>query len=337
MINIRKNHPLREYNTFGLDSTAGILIESDETDALMMALAGTGTDTGNLLILGGGSNLLFLSPLIPAVIRPVNEAISLLEESSGSVLISAGAGSDWDRFVAWCVSKGYGGLENLSLIPGTVGAAPVQNIGAYGAEIGVNVAYVRVLDLLTGKLFSVSGGDCRFGYRHSIFKEPDHQAWLVWEVVFQLEKDPLINLEYQPLKECFAGGIRPGIAEVRDAVIRIRKSKLPDPAETGNAGSFFKNPVVSACQAGLMRESHEGMPAFYHGPGTVKIPAGWLIEQCGWKGFREGDAGIWPLQALVLVNHGSAEASDIIRLADRITESVKNKFGIKLEREVRVV
>ena len=337
MINIQKNHPLKQFNTFGLDARAALFIESDQADEIMAAISDACQDPSGILILGGGSNLLFATPEVPAVVRPVNRAIGLLEESAGSVLISCGAGCEWDRFVSWTVEKGYYGLENLSFIPGTVGAAPIQNIGAYGTEVAGCIAAVKVIDLLNGTLFSVSAGDCRFGYRHSIFKEPGHSSWMVWEVIFQLEKEGRINLEYKPLKDTFPQGSKPGIAEIREAVIRIRKSKLPDPAETGNAGSFFKNPVVTACQAGLMREEFAGMPSFYHEPGTVKIPAGWLIEQCGWKGFREGDAGVWPSQALVLVNYGHSTAAEIAGLADRITESVKNKFRIRLEKEVRVV
>lgn len=337
MIKIHQNHPLKQFNTFGLDSLAQIFIESDSLAEISSYLNNSNIDLSDLLILGGGSNILFKSPVITTVIHPVNSEIVLLEQSRDSVLVKCGAGLEWDAFVKWTVDNEYGGLENLSLIPGSVGAAPIQNIGAYGAEAATCIESVVVLDLSTGKQFNLSRNDCRFGYRDSIFKVPGNHSWLVWEVIFILEKDPVANLSYKPLKQEFTNNPKPKISEVRDAVIRIRRSKLPDPAETGNAGSFFKNPVITACQAGLMKEDHPDMPNFYHDPGTVKIPAGWLIEQCGWKGFREGPAGVYPNQALVLVNYGGASAGELLGLAERIRESVKKTFGIKLETEVRIV
>jgi UDP-N-acetylmuramate dehydrogenase len=337
MIKIHQNFPLKQSNTFGLDCTAHLYIETDNQAELLEDLNNNHIDTNNLLILGCGSNILLGDPCPQTVIHPVNTGISILEESNDSVLIECGAGRDWDEFVEWTVNRGFGGLENLSLIPGSVGASPVQNIGAYGTEAAIWIESVRVIDLSTSRRFSLSRDECRFGYRDSIFKDPAHRSWLVWEVIFLLDKDPRINLSYKPLQQEFRAGYQPGILEVREAILRIRRSKLPDPADIGNAGSFFKNPVISACNATLLREKYPGIPFYYHEPGTVKISAGWMIEQCGWKGFREGSVGVYPKQALVLVNYGGATAKEIISLADRIVDSVNTAFGIKLEMEVRVV
>jgi UDP-N-acetylmuramate dehydrogenase len=337
MIKIHHQYSLNKSNSFGLDSLADLFIETDDPIELLDALNINNIDTSKILLLGTGSNILFSNPFVKTVVHPVNNVITLLEESSDSVLIKCGAGKDWDEFVEWTVSNGYGGLENLSLIPGSVGAAPIQNIGAYGTEVAMWVDSVRVFDLSSSRHFLISQDECRFGYRDSVFKDPSRRSWMVWEVVFHLDKNPSINLTYKPLRQEFPADYHPGIREVREAVMRIRRSKLPDPSEIGNAGSFFKNPVVSAGFADLLRKNYPDIPIFYHEPGSVKIPAGWLIEQCGWKGFREGPVGVYPKQALVLVNFGGATGDKVISLANRIVESVKKSFGIKLEMEVRIV
>jgi UDP-N-acetylmuramate dehydrogenase len=337
MINIQRNYPLKHYNSFGLEATAQLFIETNESQELFNTLNSYNIDLNNLFVLGTGSNVLLKEPLLQTVIHPVNTDFGVIEETNDSVLVKCGAGKNWDEFVEWTVDNGYGGLENLSYIPGSVGAAPIQNIGAYGAEVSLCLESVSVIDLSTCQQFMVSRDKCRFGYRDSIFKEPTHKHWLIWEVYFLLDKDPRINLSYKPLKKEFPIGYFPDIQEVRKAVIRLRQSKLPDPIELGNAGSFFKNPVVSACNASLLQEKHPEMPTYYHEPGTVKIGAGWLIEQCGWKGFREGQVGVYPRQALVLVNYGGASADELLNLAGSIVESVKKTFGIKLETEVRIL
>lgn len=337
MIKMHRNYPLRKSNSFGLDSIARLFIETDDPDELVNTLSTNVIDHSNLLLLGTGSNILLNNPAIGTVIHIVNRDIVILEESRDSVLIKCGAGLDWDQFVEWTVEKGYGGLENLSLIPGSVGAAPVQNIGAYGTEVALWIESVGVIDVSTNRRFNLLRGDCRFGYRDSLFKDPANRSWLVWEVIFQLDKEPRINLTYKPLKEEFPADYQPDIREVREAVIRIRRSKLPDPDQIGNAGSFFKNPVISSCQAKLLRENFPDLPAYFQEPGMVKIPAGWLIERCGWKGFREGPVGVYPKQALVIVNYGGATAAELVNLADRIVDSVRKSFGIKLEMEVRIV
>ncbi len=337
MIKIHQNYPLKQSNSFGLESTAIVFIEVDDPTELINELNNNTIDISNPLFLGTGSNILLNSFEVSTVIKVINKDITVLEESRDSVLIKCGAGMNWDEFVEWTVSRNYGGLENLSLIPGSVGAAPIQNIGAYGTEVALCVESVIIIDILNARKFSLSKEECSFGYRDSRFKQQESKFWLVWEVIFLLEKDPRINLSYKPLKDSFAANYQPDIKEIREAVIRIRRSKLPDPAELGNAGSFFKNPVVSACQAGLMKENHPDMPTWYHDPGTVKIPAGWLIETCGWKGFRRGQTGVYPKQALVIINFGDATAGEILGLANEIQQSVKSEFGIKLEMEVRIV
>jgi len=337
MIKIHKHYQLKQFNSFGLDSIARLFIETDDSRELIKVLNTNNFGYSDILLLGTGSNIILSKPEVGTVIHPVNSNIDKVDESRDSVLITCGAGLDWDSFVEWTVENGYGGLENLSLIPGSVGAAPIQNIGAYGAEIGVCVESVEVIDLHSSRQFKLSREECRFGYRDSIFKQADHKLWLVWSVTFLLDKDPLVNLSYKPLKQEFPLGHKPSIKEIREAVIRIRRSKLPDPEKIGNAGSFFKNPIITACHAGLLRENNPDLPTYYHDPGTVKIPAGWLIEQCGWKGFREGNVGVYEKQALVLVNWGDATADELFNLSDKIIESVKKAFGIKLEMEVRVI
>jgi len=337
MIIIHNNYSLKPYNSFGFDSTAKLFIETDDLNELSQALGPADTNPDHFLLLGTGSNILLNKPSIETVIHLVNSEMTILDESADSVLIRCGAGCNWDEFVEWTVNKGYGGLENLSWIPGSVGAAPTQNIGAYGTEVATWVEAVRVFDLSDSRQFTLSRDECRFGYRDSVFKNPSNRSWLVWEVLFLLDKEPRINLTYKPLKEEFQYSNDPDVKEVRDAVIRICRSKLPDPSEIGNAGSFFKNPVISSCQAKVLEQTHPDLPTYYHEPGTVKIPAGWLIEKCGWKGFREGQTGVYPNQALVLVNFGGASAKDLLNLAGRIVESVKDTFDISLEMEVRII
>ena len=337
MIKIQTDYSLKEANTFKLDCTAAHFIESDDPTELASAWSERPDKEGKFLILGGGSNILLRTQVVKTVIHPVNREIRVLDETRDEALVSCGAGLEWDELVDWTVNRQLGGLENLSLIPGTAGAAPVQNIGAYGAELADTLELVRVLNLENGKFFQLTNEECKLGYRESIFKQQSTQNWLIWEVIFRLEKDPRPKLTYKGLRDFFPKEYRPEIKDVREAVIKIRRSKLPDPAVIGNAGSFFKNPVISACQGGLLRADFPEMPFFYHGPGTIKIPAGWLIENSGWKGYRENSVGVYHDQALVLVNYGEATGQEIISLAEKIIDSVKLRFGIKLEPEVRIV
>jgi len=337
MIKIQQNYSLKPSNSFGLESVANTFIETDDISELQSFLTTHPFNSTSCLLLGTGSNLLLNSPFIDTVIHPTSQEITLLEEREDAVLVQCGSGKDWDEFVAWTVNHKYGGLENLSLIPGSVGAAPIQNIGAYGAEASGSIESVGVLDLITLKKFRLTKKECHFGYRDSIFKNPCHKSWLVWDVCFLLGKEAQPNLTYKPLQHEFPTGYQPDIQEIREAVIRIRRSKLPDPAEIGNAGSFFKNPIVTPSHVARLKKKFPDIPTYPHDQDSLKIPAGWLIEQCGWKGFRDGPVGVYPKQALVLVNYGNATAAELLRLANNIIESVNQSFGITLEMEVRLI
>jgi UDP-N-acetylmuramate dehydrogenase len=337
MITITQNQSLTGRNSFRLPASASVFIETDSLDDLSSWIRSNPVAESKVLILGGGSNLLLTSDFDGYVIHPVNRDIEIVYEDHYSVGVKAGAGANWDGFVEWCVKKGYAGLENLSWIPGTVGAAPIQNIGAYGTEAANLVDSVEVVDLKTFRRFNLEAAECKFAYRDSIFKKPEGSKWLVWSVTFRLDKEPIVDISYDSLKKYFKNKAKPTLEEVRQAVIEIRKSKLPDPEVVPNAGSFFKNPVVSPCQANLMKQDFPDLPLYAHDVASVKIAAGYLIEQCGWKGFREGDAGVNPDQALVLVNYGNATARELLDLADKIKASVKERFHIKLEPEVRII
>jgi len=337
MITITPNQSLSDRNTFRLPAKASLYVETDSSEELISWIRNNPVNGRKFLMLGGGSNVLFTGDFEGCVIHPVNQEIEVVYEDHYSTGIKAGAGANWDYFVDWCVEKGYAGLENLSWIPGTVGAAPIQNIGAYGTEAGNLVDSVEVIDLKSLTIFNLEASECRFAYRDSIFKKSEGTNWLVWSVTFRLDKEPIVDISYEALKKYFKGKPRPSLKEVRQAVIDIRKSKLPDPVIVPNAGSFFKNPVVSPCQANLMKQDFPDLPLYAHDVASVKIAAGYLIEQCGWKGFRDGDAGVHPDQALVLVNYGQATARDLLELSEKIRASVREKFHIKLEPEVRII
>ncbi len=337
MIQLLKNYPLDTRNTFKMVADASGFIETDNQPELIEWIKNHPVKTEKVLILGGGSNILLTEDFNGLVIHPKNTGIEVVYEDHYSVGVRAGAGSEWDLFVEWCVNHGYSGLENLSLIPGTVGASPIQNIGAYGVEAGNIIDYVEVINLETGRVFNLDSAECHFGYRDSIFKRSSSERWLVWSVTFRLDKEPMVDLSYEPLKRLFKDKPKPSIKDVRQAVIDIRRAKLPDPAEIGNAGSFFKNPVVTPCQGSVMRIDYPDIPLYPHEIGSVKLSAGWLIEQCGWKGFRDGPVGVYPGQALVLVNYGGAKAQEIIELSEKIKASVKQRFNIPLEPEIRIL
>jgi UDP-N-acetylmuramate dehydrogenase len=334
---VLRNIPLKSLNTFGHDYKAEYFVYiKSETEAVQLAREGA-FRRKPLLVLGGGSNLLFISDFNGIILHPVIEGIYLEEESTFDVIVSAGAGVNWDHLTDWAVARGFGGLENLSLIPGTVGAAPVQNIGAYGVEVKDSVLKVRAVEIKKGTLREFSREECSFGYRNSIFKGSLRGRYLITRVVFRLQKRPELFLDYGTLKQ-EAEKIGPlSLRSVRQAVINIRTSKLPDPGKIGNAGSFFKNPVITKSTAGLLSAQYPSIPLYDDSSGRKKVSAGWLIEQCGWKGRRVGDAGVHEKQALVLVNHGNATGREILDLSEQIRHSVNEKFGIMLEREVEVV
>lgn len=328
---------LKNLTTFGINVITDSYLEVGSENELIDLIKEGKLKNKELIILGGGSNLLFRNDFSGLVIKPVFDEIKLLEEDSDSVVIECEAGHDWDSFVEYCVNNSYGGLENLSYIPGNVGAAPIQNIGAYGCEVCSLIKEVNTVSLETGEKMLFTRDMCEFDYRSSIFKKEYKGKLLISSVKFLLNKKPSFNTSYGVVNERvdLLGG--PCLKNIREAIISIRKEKLPEPDEIGNAGSFFKNPVISKDHFDKICHDHEQVPS-YPAPGDmVKVPAGWLIEQCGWKGYRRGDAGVHTRQALVLVNYGNASGIEIYNLSKDIINSVLSKFGIALEREVNVI
>ena len=291
------------------------------------------------MVLGGGSNVLFTRDFNGCILKNNLKGIELIREDDSSYYVKTFAGENWHSFVMHCIHHNYAGLENLSLIPGNAGASPMQNIGAYGVEIKDVFYELEALHMEDGSLHTFHAEDCAFGYRESVFKRKYKGEFIICNVSFQLKKQPVFHTSYGALEEELEKmGIQElSIKAVSDAVIRIRSSKLPDPSMVGNAGSFFKNPVITQYQYDILKKSHPSIPGYPAGVGLIKLAAGWLIEQCGWKGYREGDAGCYPKQALVLVNYGQAKGQEIWDLSCRIIESVKEKFDVELEREVNII
>jgi UDP-N-acetylmuramate dehydrogenase len=334
---IQENTSLLPYNTFGLPAKAAHFAAIDTPDALRVALR---TGIRPVFILGGGSNVLFTRDPEGLVLRNVIKGIEIVRRFSHRVWVRFGGGETWHDGVLWAVSQGLGGIENMSLIPGTVGAAPIQNIGAYGVELKDVFVSLEAMDLETGKLHRFNRAQCRFGYRDSFFKREGKGKYCIVSVTLSLTTDRhKLNMAYGDIRKTLEtdGISNPGIADISRAVIRIRSSKLPDPARIGNCGSFFKNPETDRAVLDRILATHPQAPHFPLPDGRVKIPAGWLIEQCGWKGKRVGNTGCYEKQALVLVNHGGATGSEVRELAFAIIESVEKNFGIRLEPEVNIV
>lgn len=330
-------HSLQPYNTFGIPAKAAAFTKVSSVANLQKVLA------QKILppyILGGGSNMLLANDMKALVIKNNILGKTIVEETTDEVLLSIGGGENWHSLAQWCVSRNYGGIENLSLIPGTVGAAPIQNIGAYGVELKDVFHSLEAVDLETGEMTTFDKQACQFAYRDSIFKQKLKGKYCITKVVLRLQKTAhQIHLKYGAIKKMLEekGIQQPNIQDMSEVIIAIRSSKLPDPAILGNSGSFFKNPEIERSQ---FEELQEAFPTivFYDLPdGKVKVPAGWLIEQCGWKGKRVGETGAYAKQALVLVNYGKATGQEIWQLAMNIVESVKNKFGIELNPEVNVL
>lgn len=349
---LHRDADLRPRNSFGVAARAPLLVEVEDHAALAEVLALPALGDAPPLVLGGGSNLLFAGNPTAPVLAPRGRHMSLLEDDGDRVVVRADAGVDWHACVLWTLAQGCCGLENLSLIPGTVGAAPIQNIGAYGVEVHEHIHAVEAWDRRTGALVRLDRADCAFAYRDSRFKhEPDR--WIVAAVEFMLSRTPALRLDYAGLAEELAtmGVARPDAMQVAEAVIRIRRRRLPDPAVIGNAGSFFKNPIVPTALADALHASNPGLPVFplaafpadaaLHdeagATGLRKLSAAWLIDACGWKGHRDGDAGVSAGHALVLVNHGQATGQQLLDLARKIAESVHARFGVALEPEPRII
>jgi len=334
---IQKNISLLPFNSFHLDARAARMVSVDTMEELQQFFRENKENPD--LILGGGSNILLTGDIQGTVLKIDIKGIEEITEDRDYVYVRAGAGENWHEFVLYTMKRNWAGLENLSLIPGNVGAAPIQNIGAYGVELKDVFYELEAYDRVAGKIFTLAANDCQFGYRDSIFKHSAKGRYVILRVTFALRKIPVIHTGYGAIKdELKKMGIQtPAIQDISEAVIRIRRSKLPDPADIGNAGSFFKNPVIAEDRFASLREKYPDIPAYPQQNGIVKLAAGWLIEQCGWKGFREGDAGVHRHQALVLVNYGHATGRQILNLAEKIAESVFKKFSVHLEREVNVV
>lgn len=332
-----RDFQLRPYNTFGLPCIAKEFFSFSEEDELISFISEGSLKGKQRFVLGGGSNILFRQAYEGIILHPLFDGITVEEAGGGYVDVSVGAGVIWDDFVSWAVEHGYYGAENLSLIPGMAGAAPVQNIGAYGCEAKDIITKVRMVMLDNGAVTEINADECRFGYRDSIFKHELKNHTVVSRVWFRLSTCNELNVSYGDVAATVEsmGGI--SLQNVRRAIIQIRRNKLPDPAETGNAGSFFKNPVVNIKQYEELLSEYPDIPGYRQKDGTVKLAAGWLIEKCGWKGKRKGDAGVHHRQALVLVNYGSAAGDDITGLAQEICLSVKSRFGIEITPEVEII
>lgn len=337
MIVITHNISLKPYNTFGIDVDARSFVEINSVEDLIEILKKSGSKSSEL-ILGGGSNILFTRDYEGLVIKNNIKGIDLVKETETEVWIKAASGEIWNDLVLYCVSKNYGGIENLSLIPGTVGAAPIQNIGAYGAELKDVFDSLEALNLNDLTLETFEAEHCRFGYRDSIFKQEAKNNYFITSVTIRLQKFPILNTSYGAIQTILNQKeiINPGIADVSAAVCEIRNSKLPNPAVIGNAGSFFKNPEISKDQYLELKKTYPEMPGYPTGT-RIKVPAGWLIESCGWKGKRIGETGSHKDQALVLVNYGSATGEEIKNLSMEIQKSVKNKFDISIQTEVNII
>lgn len=338
MFDFFKNQSLKTYNTFHLDVCAQnyLRLYTKEGWALFCEQHKTRLSFPKKLILGGGSNILFLGDVHRLVVHPVMKGISVIDQDEKHTWVEAGAGVVWDDLVDWTVEQGLGGIENLSLIPGCVGASPVQNIGAYGMEAKDTIEMVRGINLEDGSDFEMINQACQFAYRNSFFKNSLRQL-MITSVVFKLDNHPEFKLSYGQLKTEVEKLGETNLKNVRKAVIGIRKSKLPDVTEIGNAGSFFKNPVVDGSLVEQLQSAYPDMPVYMTEGSMVKLAAGWLIEQAGWKGYRSGDTGVYDKQALVLVNYGEAKGKDIFELSESIRQSVFDKFRVELEREVNVV
>jgi len=337
MVKVYKNFWLKKYNSFGIDVKTAYYAECETTEELQELYNSDKYTDVPKYVLGGGSNVLFTGDYEGMIVRPLIKGIEVIEEDQEKVNVRAGAGEDWDEFVSWCVSEEYGGVENLSLIPGNVGTSPMQNIGAYGVEIKDVIRTVEAINIETMEPVAFSNDECRFGYRSSIFKHELKGRLIITHVNVDLSKHPVLVTHYGSVAEELEKYSRKDIYSVRQAVMAIRRRKLPDPEVTGNAGSFFKNPVIGKEAFNAFQRAYPEAPFYKLEDGTYKVPAGWLIEKAGFKGKRFGDTGVHKKQALVLVNYGSATGKEVWSLAKKIRLEVKSKFGIVLEPEVNVI
>ena len=334
-LRITDDADLQRLNSFGVRARAKTLIELDDVNDAAQSLDLL-RSAPSALILGGGSNLLITGDIDGTVLRIALRGLKTQDAGHDHVIVEAAAGEPWPELVQWCLAQRLYGLENLSLIPGLAGAAPVQNIGAYGIELSQRIDTVQALNIETGRLQEFSRTDCEFGYRDSLFKRHSGR-WLIVSIRMKLSRNAQPCLSYPSLAEALRTQARPTAEQVAQAVCALRRQRLPDPAILGNAGSFFKNPLVDPITAAKLRDQHPDMPQFSSGAQGIKLAAAWLIEHCGWKGHREGDAGVHHQHALVLVNYGHASGAQLLDLARRIQTSVHERFAIELEPEPVII
>jgi len=335
-VTILNNISLKEYNTFGVECYAKRFVSIESFYQLQQLLK----NEHDVFLISGGSNMLLTKNIDKLVVLINIKGISIDQENENAVHLTVNAGENWHEFVLWCISQDFGGLENLSLIPGNVGTCPIQNIGAYGVEVKDTITKVEALEIETGKLITFSNADCNFGYRNSIFKNEAKGTYVLTAVSFRLTKNThQLNTSYGAIETALEEQniSNPTIKNISDAVIAIRKSKLPDPKEIGNSGSFFKNPVISTKQFLELQKEFPTIPSYKITKTETKVPAGWLVEQSDFKGKRFGDAGVHKKQALVLVNYGDASGKEILELAEKIQETVFKNFQISLEIEVNII
>lgn len=335
-MNIQKNVLLKNYNTFGISVNAKRFISVNSVYELQQILK----VEKDIFLISGGSNMLLTKDIDELVVHINIKGVSIDNENENAAYLTVNSGENWHEFVLWCISQNYGGIENLSLIPGNVGTCPIQNIGAYGVEVKDTITKVEAIEIETGKLVQFSNKDCNFGYRNSIFKNELKGKYIIISVSFKLTKiHHNLNTSYGAIEtELSLKKIsKPSLKDISNAVIAIRKSKLPDPKEIGNSGSFFKNPVISSAQYLKLQKEYADLPGYKISDMEVKIPAGWLIEKAGFKGKRYGEFGVHDKQALVLVNYGNASGREIYQLAEKIKETIVKKFEITLEIEVNII
>ncbi len=338
----QENFSLKDYNSFGINARAKYFAafnSAQKLEEILEAKSRLAVGNKETLILGGGSNILFTKDFEGVVIKNELAGIEVVKQEAGAIYVKAGGGVNWHQFVVYCINNNFAGVENLSLIPGNVGASPMQNIGAYGVEIRDVFHSLEAFHLEDKKMLTFNLPDCAFGYRESVFKGKYRNQFVIMNVTYRLSNTPQFNISYGAISQELE---RMGVTElsihaVSDAVINIRRSKLPDPAVTGNAGSFFKNPEVENIQFEQLKESFPAIVGYDLQNGKTKLAAGWMIEQCGWKGYRKGDAGCHSRQALVLVNYGAATGKEIYSLSGEIIISVQEKFGVTLQREVNII
>ena len=338
-MNIIKNYPLLKLNTFGVDIKAKYFTSINTINELIELTKTNVFKDLKLLILGGGSNILFTKDFDGLVILNNIKGKEIIDQNQQSIFLKIGAGENWHELVMYCVDNGWGGIENLSLIPGNTGTAPMQNIGAYGVEIKETFIELEALEISSGKIVKFNNSDCEFGYRESVFKNKMKNQYIILNITLELKKNPVLNINYGDVKAILESqNIKnPGIKEVSNAIISIRQSKLPDPKKIGNSGSFFKNPIVSLNQLELIKKKYPNVVNYEINENEFKIAAGWLIERAGWKGKKFNNYGIHEKQALVLVNYGLANGMEIFELSEKIILDIKDKFGITLEREVNII